>query len=169
MTEIATSPAADCAGPYEANARRLTGPATVLVGPDDAHVLVTDAVLRAVHSARWSGVESHAASLTRTLVNLAHDRRLQLTRRESRELRAVRLGRAQAGMSDYVERLLMRSAMRSLSSGQLAVVFFHYWVYITVTQIAAQLEVSEGTVRQQLDRAKRKLREVLAPSKEEPR
>ena len=169
MTEIATSPAADWAGTYEANALRLTRLATVLVGPDDAHDLVTDAVLRAVHSARWSGVESHAAYLTRTLVNLAHDRRLQLTRRESRELRAVRLGRAPAGTTDDVERLLVRSAMRSLSAGQMAVVFFHYWEDMTVAQIAAQLAVSEGTVRQQLDRAKRKLREVLAPSKEESR
>ena len=163
--------APDWAVAYEQNAPRLMRLAVALVGPGDAHDLVADAVLRAVHSVKWSNVSSHGAYLARAVVNLAHDRRLQTSRRRDRELRSVRLVRP--AMEETVaehdaERMLVRSAMASLSAGQLSVVFFSYWEDLTVPQIATQLGVTEGTVRRQLDRAKRKLREALATDEKEP-
>jgi RNA polymerase sigma-70 factor (ECF subfamily) len=149
---------------YEANAEHLIRLATVLVGPDDAPDLVADAVLRAVTSASWSRVDSHAGYLTRVTVNLAHDRRSQTARRIQRETRSDRLSNTSvARTSDgHVETVIVvEAALASLSAGQLAVIHLHYWEDMTLVQVAARLGVREGTVRRQLDRAKHHLRDLL--------
>jgi RNA polymerase sigma-70 factor (ECF subfamily) len=150
---------------YEAHADRLVRLATVLVGRDDAHDLVADAVMRAVRSATWSAAEFPGGYLTRVLVNLAHDRRSQASRRTQRETTSARLRSATAAQgadADVVRALVVQEALASLSAGQLAVVQLHYWEDMTLAQVAAHLGLRQGTVARQLDRAKRRLRVSLA-------
>jgi RNA polymerase sigma factor (sigma-70 family) len=155
---------------YDTHAHRLNGIATLLVGRDDAHDLVADAVLRAVSSRAWSGVENQGAYLTRSLVHLADDRRTQADRRQRREAKVLHLSRQEPGSNsdqprgsqpDVDRRIIVEAALGSLSSSQLAVVYFHYWEDWTLDQVASHLGLSGGTVRRHLDRAKRRLHIVL--------
>ena len=52
-------------------------------------------------------------------------------------------------------------ALANLSPQQRAVVYLTYWEDLTPAQIAELLEVSEGTVRKQLARAREQLRRIL--------
>jgi RNA polymerase sigma factor (sigma-70 family) len=156
---------------YEENADRLIRLATLLVGHDNAHDLVADAVMRAVGSARWPEVESQGAYLTRVLVNLAHDRRSQTARRLQRENLSGRqhvAATAQGSETEIVRGLVVQAALASLSAGQLAVVQLHYWEDMTLDQVAEHLGLRAGTVRRHLDRAKRRLRESLAEEETTP-
>jgi RNA polymerase sigma factor (sigma-70 family) len=54
-----------------------------------------------------------------------------------------------------------RTALAVLSLQQRTVVFLTYWADQTPADIAEVLDVSEGTVRKQLARARARLREVL--------
>jgi len=147
---------------YERYALRLTRLATLLVGRDDAHDLVTDAVWRAVSSRGWGQARSQGAYLTTAVVNLAHDRRRQAQRRWRREiLVASRPTSAPEGNDDLGRSLEVRAALALLSSAQLAVVFLHYWEDLTLERVADELGVGVGTARSHLDRAKRRLRPLL--------
>jgi RNA polymerase sigma factor (sigma-70 family) len=53
------------------------------------------------------------------------------------------------------------AAVSGLSPQQRAVVFLTYWDDLDVSSVASLLEVSEGTVRKQLSRARDRLRKVL--------
>jgi RNA polymerase sigma-70 factor (ECF subfamily) len=55
----------------------------------------------------------------------------------------------------------VRRALEALSPQQRAVVFLVYWEDKPIPQVARLLDVSQGTVRKQLDRAKAKLKRVL--------
>ncbi|MDP2290803.1 MAG: RNA polymerase sigma factor [Actinomycetota bacterium] len=154
---------------YEAHAIRLTRLAVVLVGPTDAYDLVADSVLRAVSSPAWVQVESQGAYLTRTLTNLAHDRRVQRDRRERRELRASRRSPPPVltPMRDIEREVVVRRALAGLSAAQAAVAFLHYWEDLTIEQIADHLDMRIGTTRTHLARAKRSLRALLTTSERE--
>ena len=52
-------------------------------------------------------------------------------------------------------------ALATLSPQQRAVVFLAYWEDQTPTQTAATLDITEGTVRKQLARARAQLRKVI--------
>jgi RNA polymerase sigma factor (sigma-70 family) len=153
----------DWATVYEAHAVRLTRLAVVLVGPSDCHDLVADAVMRAVGAPGWSEVEFKGAYLARTVVHLAEDRRRQTGRRQQRELRvgAMRRNAADNSLVDVERALVVRAALSTLSTSQLAVVFLHYWEDLTLEQTATQLGLGVGTARTHLARAKRRLRSVL--------
>lgn len=150
----------DWAEVYREHAGRLTRLAVLLVGRDDAHDLVTDAVWRAVSSRRWSQVEVQGAYLTRTLVNLAEDRRRSNQRRARREDR-FQASSADSTVTDVERALVVRGALAKLSSAQLAVVYLHYWEDLTLEQVAGQLGVGVGTVRSNLHRAKSRLRTTI--------
>ena len=53
------------------------------------------------------------------------------------------------------------AALAQLSPQQRAVVYFTYWDDLLPSQIAELLDVSEGTVRKQLARARDHLRRIL--------
>jgi RNA polymerase sigma factor (sigma-70 family) len=154
---------------YEAHAIKLTRLAVVLVGPADAHDLVADGVLRAVSSPGWSRVDSQGAYLTRTLTNLAQDRRIQRARRQGRELRASRREHLPHlnHIGDIELEMVVRRALAGLSATQATVAFLHYWEDLTIEQIADQLGIRVGTTRTHLARAKRSLRTVLMLSERE--
>ena len=141
--------APDWAEVYTAHAHHLMRLATVLVGRDDAADLVAEGVNRAMRSGSWSGVLEPRAYLLRIVVNTASDERRRRSRRERREQRASRLD------------VDVRAALAELSPQQRAVVFLTYWEDRSIPDVAAVLDVSEGTVRRQLARAKDRLRKVL--------
>jgi RNA polymerase sigma factor (sigma-70 family) len=153
----------DWATVYETHAARLNRLAVVLVGPSDCHDLVADAVMRAVGTSGWADVEFKGAYLARTMVHLAEDRRRQTDRRQRRELRVGVMGRNAADnpLVDLERALVVRAALSTLSTSQLAVVFLHYWEDLTLEQAASQLGLGVGTARTHLARAKRRLRTVL--------
>jgi RNA polymerase sigma factor (sigma-70 family) len=145
---------------YERHASELSRLAAFLVGRDQAHDLVADAVARAVMSPGWQEVRQPGAYLVRSIVNEAHRFRRTTTRRHGREERAMRLSAPLVGVSNDPDPQL-RAALDELSPQQRAVVFLAYWADMTIPQIARWLEISEGSVRQHLARAKARLREVI--------
>jgi RNA polymerase sigma factor (sigma-70 family) len=144
---------------YEAHAPRLTRMATMLVGPADAHDLVADAVMSSVTSPGWSQVEEPGAYLTTALVRAAaavHRSSRARSRREDRVARSMPRVSLQTASDDEIRR-----AVDQLSATQAAIVYLLYWDDLTIPMAAHQLGVSEGTVRRQLDRAKKRLRKVI--------
>ena len=144
---------------YLAEAQRLTRLATVLVGPADAHDLVVDTVHRVVNERGWESIAEPGAYLTRCLVNAANSMKRSDRRRTAREERAGRLTIVSA--VDTTSRVDVQRALRRLTPQQRAIAYFVYWEDQTIPQVAIRLDVSQGTVRKQLARAKDRLREVL--------
>ena len=148
---------ADWEETYRTHAPRLMRMAAVLVGPTDAGDLVTDAVLRALRSRRWAEIDNRGAFLTSVLVNEARRVARKDQRRIEREQRdAVRLEQRDA--DPWIE---LAPIIASLSMRQRGVVYFAYWEDLSIPQIAAAMNISEGAVRRHLDRAKRHLRERI--------
>src|SRR5262249_43580003 len=105
---------------------------------------------------RWPNVDDPGAYLTRALVNAAGDARRRDHARRRREL-------AVAGWPQPLPAATSGTdVLRRLSPTQAAVVYLLYWEDATIPDAARRLGVSEGTVRKQLDRAKRRLRKVMA-------
>ncbi|MCU1390603.1 MAG: putative polymerase subfamily sigma factor [Ilumatobacteraceae bacterium] len=144
---------------YRDESPRLMRLAAVLVGPDGAHDLVVDAVHRVVHREDFDRIAEPGAYLSRVLVNAAHELHRSDQRRRARE---ERVGRQATERSiDPASSIDVQQALRRLSAQQRAVAYFTYWEDLGIADVAQRLEVSEGTVRRQLARAKDKLREVL--------
>ena len=131
--------------------------ATVLVGPADAHDVTVEAFLRAAASISENAVVNERAFLMRSVSNQAHDLRRSRERRWRRDLAAV--GPESAAAPDpFVD---VRLAVSSLSLAQRTVVYFVYWEDLTERDIASLLDVSPGTVRRHLVRARVHLRRSL--------
>lgn len=160
VDRVPTSVAENWQATYATHAVRLTRLAVLLVGEADAHDLVTDSVWRAVTSRHWSRVENPGAYLTRSLVNLAEDRRRQANRRR-RERAASPAGVIEQSDDDVERTVIVAAALAELSPSQLAVVFLHYWDDLTLDETAAELGLHPGTARTHLDRAKQRLRRLL--------
>ena len=148
---------ADSSEVYRRHADELVRYATALVGPADAPDVVVDAVVAAFRSPAWSKVENQRAYLYRAVLNRSLSVRRSDARRVARELRVAGSEPVAAGESS----LDAQRALAGLSPQQRAVVYLTYWEDLTPAQIAALLEVSEGTVRKQLARAREQLRRIL--------
>jgi RNA polymerase sigma factor (sigma-70 family) len=147
---------------YTEHADRLIRLATVLVGPDDAPDLVSEAVRRVVHMPGWDSIEDQGAYLVTSVVNQARQLHRERSRRSARERRAARLTAAAGQASEpALADLDVRAALDRLSPQQRAVVYLHYWEDLSLDQVAHLIDVSPGTVRRQLARAKSKLKELL--------
>ncbi|MEP7112094.1 MAG: RNA polymerase sigma factor [Ilumatobacteraceae bacterium] len=154
-----TAPDPVWAETYREEGPRLIRLATVLVGPADAQDLVADTVHALVRRDDWSSISEPSAYLTRSVVNAAIALKRSTGRRLAREERSVRLTIAHS--VDPAHAIDVQRALRRLSLQQRAVAYFVYWEDLTIPQIARRLDVTEGTVRKQLARAKERLREVL--------
>lgn len=131
--------------------------ATVLVGPTDAQDVVVDAIMRAASAMARDGVTNRRAYVFRAVTNHAHDLRRARERRWKRDLAAV--GPADAHAPDsFVD---VRRAVSRLSVSQRAVVYLVYWEDAAERDIADMLQVSPGTVRRHLTRARAHLRKAL--------
>jgi RNA polymerase sigma factor (sigma-70 family) len=144
---------------YRRHAVELIRYATVLVGPDDAADVVTDAIV-GVFGSRFDAeaVVNERALLFRAVHNRAIDHHRATSRRRAREALFERQQAAGIPTGPAVD---ARAALAVLSVQQRAVVFLAYWCDQTAGDIASVLGVSEGTVRKQLARARARLREVL--------
>jgi RNA polymerase sigma factor (sigma-70 family) len=138
---------------YGADLLRL---ATVLVGPHDAHDVAVEAYLRAAATPDRE-VGNRRAYMMRAVVNRAHDLRRSRERRWRRDLAAIG-----PGSTDSPDTFIdVRNAVASLSLAQRTVVYFIYWEDLSERDVATMLEVSPGTVRRHLVRARVHLRKAL--------
>lgn len=148
---------ADVGECYEKHSAQLLRFAATVVGPVDAEDVVGTAVTR-VLAADLSAVENLRSYLYRAVLNAGRQHLRSLHRRERRELLAA--------ISDLVApeefENDMRAALAHLSAQQRAVIHLAYWEDLAPDVIANRIGVSDGTVRKQLARARKKLSEVVA-------
>jgi RNA polymerase sigma-70 factor (ECF subfamily) len=130
--------------------------AATLVGSDDAEDLVATTFLNVLRSDS-TNVTQRRAYLYRSVVNTAQKHHRTERRRERREALTAVSG---AHEGDETEPGVHR-ALLGLSRQQRAVVHLTYWEDLAPSAVGERLGVSEGTVRKQLARARRALRESL--------
>ncbi|MEO5899501.1 MAG: RNA polymerase sigma factor [Ilumatobacteraceae bacterium] len=150
---------ADDVETYRRHAPELVRYAAVLVGPDDAPDVVTDAVLAAFASPRWGAVTNRRAYLYQAVLRRSASHHRADQRRRRRENRAVALAVVPHDVPDPT--VDAHRVLAALSGQQRAVVFLTYWEDLSPAQIAELLNVSDGTVRKQLARARNHLRRSL--------
>jgi RNA polymerase sigma factor (sigma-70 family) len=142
---------------YRKHADELTRFATGLVGPTHAADVVSEAVLRCMSSPTWPAVVERRAYLFRSVFNQAGQLHRATRRRRAREEGAAAPG--------YVEPADIRpevlAAVARLSLRQRAVVVLTYWDDLDPAAIAGLLDISDGSVRRHLARARSRLKEVL--------
>lgn len=134
--------------------------ATALVGRVDAPDVLSGAVVKALASPGWPAVANRRAYLYRAVFNEAQTWLRRASRRPILEARAVRA----AGVDRWELPTLrpeVRMAVARLSVRQRAVIVLTYWADLDPRSVAEWLEISEGSVRRHLARARARLREVL--------
>ena len=142
---------------YRKHADELVRFATGLVGPFDAPDVVTDACLAAFRAKRWGEIANHRAYLYRSVLNTARNHHRGTLRRRVRELKA-----ADPNTSYPVEvDVDVLAAVDRLSVQQRAAVVLTYWEDLTPLQVAQRLDVSVGSIKRHLARARSRLKELL--------
>lgn len=148
--------AADVAESYSTFSEDLIRFSASVVGPSDAEDVVASALV-SVLTTGVSEVVDPRRYLYRAVLNAGRKHMRTSTRRERRE-RFV----APRDSVDAVEPDVdMRDALGLLSPQQAAVVHLAYWEDLSISVIADRLGVTDGTVRRQLARGRRRLAEVL--------
>jgi RNA polymerase sigma factor (sigma-70 family) len=141
---------------------RLAGWTSKLVGDRElAHEIATEAFARLLP--RWKNVHDPRAWLYLTAGNLARDH----WRRQARERAAYRrLGTPDDAVPpvDVATRVTVRALVEDLPDRFRMPVLLHYYADLPISQVAALLEVAEGTVKRALFDARaimaRRLEEV---------
>lgn len=146
---------------YQAHAAELVRFATGLVGVDDAPDVVVDAFLRVTRSPVWADARDRRAIWLRAVVYEARSVVRSAVRRRERERRVAVPVMADDHEHPVADRDIA-DALELLSTQQRAVVMLTYWMDLTPAAIAELLEVSEGSIRKQLARARSRLKEALS-------
>lgn len=128
---------------------RLVRYASVLVGPDDAADVVSDAVISAMTHRSWS-TANKPAYLYRSVTNAARMHMRTAMRRRERERRVAP---PEAVFDEHSDIDMIRAVAR-LSVRQRGCVYLMYWEQATVPEIADRLGIGEGSVRRHLARAR---------------
>ena len=148
------------AGFYRKHADDLMSLASALVGPTDAEDVFVTAFMNVSRSARWVrlGDDDKRGYLYRAVVNQARS----WARSRSRRVRREALWAARE-LADPVitPRPEVWEAVCELSTRQRAVVFLTYWADLGSEEVGNTLGMSSSSVRQHLDRARKKLRRSL--------
>jgi RNA polymerase sigma factor (sigma-70 family) len=145
---------------YRQHVSALAHYASVLVGPDEAMDVVNEAVAKTLSRQSLERVQDVRAYWFQAVTYTASSWHRSRSRRDARERRVGAQPRfVSDAHSDVVEDSLR--VLDGLSVQQRAVVYFTYWADWPIERIAAVLDVSTGTVRKQLGRARAHLREVL--------
>jgi RNA polymerase sigma factor (sigma-70 family) len=142
---------------YEKHADELTRFATGLVGPTDALDVVSAAVLTCMSSKRWPDVTNPRAYLFRGVLVAAHQLHRSSSRRRLREQRWANPESVEA--PDIRPEIL--AAVSALSVRQRAVIVLTYWFDLDPDAISSLLEITDGSVRRHLARARSHLKESL--------
>jgi RNA polymerase sigma-70 factor (ECF subfamily) len=159
ISAVADPTRADVGETYGECAAELIRYATVLVGPTDAQDVVSDAVLHVFASVKdWSSVTNQRGYLFRAVLNQASSHQRSSGRRRRREERAALPEQAPAPDAASID---AHRALAQLSAQQRAVVYLTYWEDLATSQIATLLDISEGSVKKQLARAREQLRRIL--------
>ena len=145
---------------YAAHAAELVRFATGLVGIDDAPDVVVDAFVRVIGSPVWAGARDRRALWVRAVVFESRSMVRSSVRRRERE-RRVAVPALASEETTAVDTHVV-DALDVLSVQQRAVVMLTYWLDLTPASIAELLDVSEGSVRKQLARARARMKEVLS-------
>lgn len=147
---------------WSEHASDLTRYATVLVGPQDAHDIVSIAFHRVTLKLDGGhSVRNVRAYLMQSVTNAATDQHRSQRRRQERELRAA-AGSLTAIVEAPGNDFDIRSAVAELSMQQRAVVYFTYWEDLDSRQVARLLDLAPATVRRHLARARSNLRRGLS-------
>ncbi len=147
----------DVEAEYRAHVADLVRYATVLVGPHEANDIVNEAVTATIARSSLATVDDVRAYWFRAVTNTAADWHRSRFRRTARETRAV----GRPALSEPTTPDDARRVLAGLSTQQRAVVYLTYWHDWPIDRVAATLQVSDGTIRKQLGRAREHLREVL--------
>ena len=142
---------------YAALAPELIRFASSLVGPDDAADVLSAAVVRTLSSPRWPDVVNRRAYLYQAVFSEACTWRRRGAQRPGREASLVLPDRWELpGFRPDVAEAVARLSVR-----QRAVIVLTYWADLDPAAVALMLDVSEGSVRRHLARARAHLRKVL--------
>lgn len=128
-----------------------------LVGRVDSADVVSAAVLASMSAATWPQVVNHRAYLYRAVLNQARKSHRDRQRRWAKELR----GGFHSAEEISEVRPEVLAAVKELSPRQRAVVVLTYWEDLSPEQISELLNMSEGSVKKHLARARTRLRRVL--------
>lgn len=142
---------------WEDHRQQLVRFAGALVGPDDAHEIASEVFFDVAADLLDGRVDHPTSFLYRAVANRAHNLRRGRQRRWQRNLHAVPHRDIDA-LDTFVD---VRHAVAALSVSQRAVVFFIYWEDRTERDTADILQISPGTVRRHLVRARIHLRKAL--------
>jgi len=145
---------------YRSFSAELTRYATGLVGPFDAPDVVTDACLKAFEARNWPNVVDPRAYLYRTVLTVAHDHHRRTLSRRLREMRTA--GRDHVPDPAASVDVEVLRAVERLSVQQRAAVFLTYWEDLPPDVVGERMGVSTGTVKRHLDRARKRLGELLS-------
>jgi RNA polymerase sigma-70 factor (ECF subfamily) len=145
---------------FRRHADELTRFATLLVGPGDAADVVSEAFVSVFAGGSVSSFEHPRAVLFRAVQRRAVDHVRSAQRRRARESSYVRR-QPRSGPEDDRSPDEARTVLAVLTDQQRAVVFLTYWCDLRPIEVAEVLGVREDTVRKQLARARRRLREVF--------
>lgn len=131
--------------------------ATVLVGADDAHDVVTNAFVRVC--GRPDGIVADARRyLYRAVANEAKNHWRLTRRRQRRDVYAI----SAIAAPEIDPQLDLLRLIAALSSRQRLVLYLAYWEDQTEASIADLLDLSTGTVHRTLERARSQLRKALS-------
>lgn len=148
---------------WSEHATDLVGFATLLVGADDAHDVVSIAFHRVVARLQnGAQIDDHRAYLMRSVTNTANDQRRSQKRRQRRDLRATLPADVASGSELVAGRIDLRQAVAGLSVQQRAVVYFTYWEDLESSEVGRLLGIAPATVRRHLTRARTQLRKELS-------
>jgi RNA polymerase sigma factor (sigma-70 family) len=144
---------------YRKWADELTRYATALVGSSDAADLVADAFAAMLGRGEeaWCSIGEPRNYLYRVVFNASLMNARGSARRRHREARWSHRTDATELLSDPA----VIRALGTLSVQQRSVTFLTYWHDMTPSTVASMLQISEGSVKRHLARARATLREVL--------
>lgn len=156
-TQQGSKATADVADAYRQHRIALIRFATVLVGPDDAHDVVSAALVRMLDNGPRS-LSHPRAYLYQAVANQARNFKRGEARRRARDTQSAARRQVVFQPEPHPE---VRAAVEQLSVRQRAVVYLTYWEDMTDEAIGEHLGIGSGTVRRHLARARRHLRRTL--------
>jgi RNA polymerase sigma-70 factor (ECF subfamily) len=142
---------------YEMYGDDLVRFATAIVGPSDAQDVVSQAMAKLLSNGGLRDAENQRALMYRTAFNEAKSLQRSSVRRRLRERKTAKV----IAVHDPDIRPDVLHAVLRLSPRQRACVWLAYWADLGTTDIAEYLDISDGSVKQHLSRARQNLKEVL--------